>query len=216
MLAVGKIKVRNLSFVTRLLKSLKENEQGSFTIEATLVFPTIFILTLGLLFFSLYIHLNVYMYYKSSLVAERAAFAWTNSYRDSATGDIEMNGIVQNNDGLYWRTADAMNIGDAKDEKLTHALESVSFVGESEASYHNSLFKRQVWASMSRQITAPVFIEGMYGSDGRSAAANQALVADPVEYIRTFDLIYYYLPGISEKITDSDTVKNIIGSFTDS
>ncbi len=196
------------------MKNIYKHEQGSFTIEAALVFPTIFILTLGLLFFSLYIHLNVYTYYKASVAAERAAFSWNNSHRDPASGEIDMDYIRTNNDGLYWRTADALSLGSTQQTKLGNALASVNFSGDSQASYTNDIFWREVDVNMSREITAPVFVEGMYGDDRRAGGQAFVLVTDPVDFIRTFDLLYYYLPGVVEDIKGSKQVKDFLSSFT--
>ena len=80
-------------------RNMRRHEHGSFTIEASLVFPIIFILMLIFLFFSIVVYQRVTIYYVASQAAERVAFTWNNSYKDPITGDF----LSGNNDGLYWR-----------------------------------------------------------------------------------------------------------------
>lgn len=197
-----------------ILHNFKREKEGSFTIEAALIFPTIFILILGMLFFSLFIHLNVYTYYKASLAAERAAFSWNNSYRSPVTGEINMNYIRTQNDGLYWRIPDVLGSGRLQETKMNQALASVKFNGDSQAAYKNKIFRREVNISMSQKVTAPVLIKGMYGEDGKAAGQAFALVTDPVDYIRSFDLLYYYLPGVIKDVNGNGKVKSVFESFT--
>lgn len=60
-------------------KSFKKSEKGMFTIEASLIFPTIFIVTLALILFSLVVYEKVVVYEKAHLIAERTSFTWDNS-----------------------------------------------------------------------------------------------------------------------------------------
>ncbi|GGD76693.1 TadE/TadG family type IV pilus assembly protein [Paenibacillus nasutitermitis] len=78
------------------------NEEGSFTLEASMVFPAIFFALLTLILLSMYMYQKVVLYDAASISAERAAFRWDNSYRDPLSGM----GQTGNYDGLYWRISD--------------------------------------------------------------------------------------------------------------
>ncbi|MCD1260380.1 pilus assembly protein [Paenibacillus athensensis] len=95
-----------------MIKRLWSNQKGSFTIEASLVFPIVFLVTILLIFLSLYIYQKSTLYYFADLTAKRAAWSWDNSYKDAATGKFNPyekdsgTGQQRQNDGLYWRFSD--------------------------------------------------------------------------------------------------------------
>jgi len=95
-----------------MFKKLWSNQKGSFTIEASLVFPIVFLVTILLLFLSLYVYQKSTLYYFADLTAKRAAWSWDNSYKDAATGKFNPyekdagTGQQRQNDGLYWRFSD--------------------------------------------------------------------------------------------------------------
>ena len=75
------------------------NEQGTFTLEASLVFPAILFCTVTLLFVGMYAYQHVYMGQLARSAAEKLAFAWNNSHKDVTTGSFN----PQETDSLYWR-----------------------------------------------------------------------------------------------------------------
>ncbi|QHT62788.1 pilus assembly protein [Paenibacillus lycopersici] len=86
----------------RWLVSLARREDGNFTLEASMVFPVLFIALIGLLMLSMYTYQKVVLYHSASLASERTAFRWDNSARDPLSG-IAPTGQY---DGLYWRLTD--------------------------------------------------------------------------------------------------------------
>ncbi|QHW33216.1 pilus assembly protein [Paenibacillus rhizovicinus] len=86
----------------RWLAELAKREDGNFTLEASMVFPVLFLILIALLMFSMYAYQNVVLYHTASLTSERTAFRWDNSSRDPLSG-IAPTGEY---DGLYWRLAD--------------------------------------------------------------------------------------------------------------
>ncbi|RED63019.1 TadE/TadG family type IV pilus assembly protein [Cohnella lupini] len=89
-----------------------KNQKGSFTIEASLVFPLVFLVTILLIFMSLYVYQKSTLYYLADTTAKRASWVWDNTYRDGITGEFNPYekdpGTQQQlqNDGLYWRFND--------------------------------------------------------------------------------------------------------------
>ncbi|WP_025026473.1 TadE/TadG family type IV pilus assembly protein [Caldalkalibacillus mannanilyticus] len=100
----------------------RKDERGSFTIEAAIIFPVIFFVTIMFIIFSLYIYQKVQLYYIANQMAERAAYVWSNSHKDPITGEIQgaSGAITPDNtkeflnrnqrDGLYWRVGELLGI----------------------------------------------------------------------------------------------------------
>ncbi|MBU5440725.1 TadE/TadG family type IV pilus assembly protein [Paenibacillus sp. MSJ-34] len=78
------------------------DERGSFTIEASMLFPLIFFILTALLFFCLYMYQKVVLVYVASTAVDRAAYSWDNSGKAPKTGEVPEG----RHDGLYWRLSD--------------------------------------------------------------------------------------------------------------
>ncbi|MFC5648323.1 TadE/TadG family type IV pilus assembly protein [Paenibacillus solisilvae] len=87
------------SLIKRLVRLWPRGDEGSFTVESSIVFPAIFFALLAVIIFSMYTYQKVVLYHSASLSAERAAFRWDNSKREVLSGI----GITGQYDGLYWR-----------------------------------------------------------------------------------------------------------------
>src|SRR5699024_10636562 len=87
-------------------KRFRKNEKGMFTLEASLIFPIIFVVTISLILFSLVFYQKVVVYQKANMIAERTAYTWDNSQKDFNTGSFAENqySSMDAGDGLYWRT----------------------------------------------------------------------------------------------------------------
>ncbi|MGI6434912.1 MAG: TadE/TadG family type IV pilus assembly protein [Syntrophomonadaceae bacterium] len=196
------------------------DEKGSFTLEASLVFPIILIVTMALVFFAVYIYMNIYCYGMASLAADRAAFTWNNSHRDPVTGSIDMNGINQtgiNNDGLYWRTLRDGVFGlpgSLPDYKINRAIATVHYNASAYAKYENRLLSRTVRVGMYKNVPTPELFPHMYGPNGRAQADTNTMVTDPVEFMRSFDLLYYYLPTVKTQLEDGSGMKDLMSKVT--
>lgn len=226
------------------------SEAGSFTLEASIVFPAVFAAVVILLLAGLFVYERTLLYYSASAAAERAAFRWDNSHRDAVTG-IAPAGRY---DGLYWRLTDdrllqslfgfaeeaehaaaAVAIkgggrdvsggtdGTAEDglpeAKLRKAAARVSgrYQGEAALSRHPLLKEVNV------RLMLPGAADGLPKLTGfRTLEASAAApIADPVELIRTVDLVRYYAakfgggPSAADKRTRAGTVvRNKAGQST--
>jgi len=190
-------------------------EGGSIALEASMLLPWVLMVTFLVLFFALYISQGTLLYYSSSIMAERAAFVWSNSAKDIRTGEYPQGSY----DGLYWRLTDdrlvqglfglvagdegvrvevgpgmeAGRTGSSPADKLRRAAAetgAVHRVGTGTIGYRNIGIKREVEAEMeSVWIAEP--LQWLRGG-GPAEAGISALIVEPAEFVRTFDLIRYY------------------------
>lgn len=187
----------------------KRSEKGNFTIEASLIFPIIFLLTVSFLFISIFMYQKVTLFYIASQAAERAAHSWNNSYKDPFTGEFQMG----KSDGLYWRLTDDrlldlllglnsryepahVTLGSPTSsnrlpqQKLQKMANKMPNGINGKLIYQNSIYKRSIIVELESSLNMPSFVGHLIG-DKISARAS-ASVSDPVEFIRTVDLVLNY------------------------
>ncbi|SFM23000.1 hypothetical protein SAMN04487943_11087 [Gracilibacillus orientalis] len=198
-------------------KMLKKDDKGMFTIEASLIFPVIFISTIALILFSLVIYEKVVIYQKAQMIAERTAFTWDNSYKDFETGEFAENEYttMDGGDGLYWRSNyigeefirkifSYRLTSDATGRKETRANTEGSEMftsGNVVVSRADSMgFDRKVDVTVSGNLNFPDFL-GFVVSDNFEVTAS-ASIKDPVELIRTTDFIVHYGKEIIGAVVD--------------
>ncbi|PRX71522.1 hypothetical protein B0G52_10815 [Cohnella sp. SGD-V74] len=191
-----------------------KDASGSFTLEASMLLPWVMMLTFMLLLFALYISQGALVYYSSSVMTERAAFGWSNSSSDSLTGGYPAGEY----DGLYWRLTDdalvqslfglasgeagirvevypgmAPGEGGSAADKLKSAAYAASAkhrVGSGELGYRNFGIKREIDAELvSSWFSVPL---ARFKGGGAADAKVSALVVEPAEFVRSFDLVRYY------------------------
>ncbi|WP_177182624.1 hypothetical protein [Paenibacillus sp. OV219] len=206
---------------TSAWRELLKREDGSFTLEASVVFPSIFIALLALLLLSMYTYQHVVLYKNASLAAERTAFRFDNSYRDAMSGM----GLTGQYDGLYWRMAEngalqsLFNSGGSQaseGEEVTVAVQ----IGPSVPSSRNEdgtipLTERKlksgagyVMEPLAGEISVTGILEkeivvklrhpmsipilDLLKGNSEPQTVSSAAVVDPVELIRNVDLVRYY------------------------
>ncbi|MGP3787060.1 TadE/TadG family type IV pilus assembly protein [Paenibacillus sp. 1A_MP2] len=84
-----------------------KKEEGSFTIEASLVFPIVLFILVLLLFFSMYMYQKTFLNQHAYAASERAAYSWDNSHKQAMTGEV----VAGEHDNLYWRLTDDRLLG---------------------------------------------------------------------------------------------------------
>lgn len=205
------------------IKKLKHNERGSFVIEASLVFPIIFFIILGVLYLSIYIYEHVQMYSYANKAANRISYVWTNTHMDIVTGELDSPG---ESDGLYWRLTDdqllgqlfgsggetsAITLGSGgggdlvsqKLSKVTGSALSDSVTGH--VYYDNAIVEKKVVVELNKRLPFPNFIEKLLDNDVKVKAS--ATITDPVEFIRTVELIKVYANELKENLEILNTQK---------
>lgn len=189
---------------------LLRNRDGSFTLEASLVFPAIFVTLTVMLFFCLFLYQRAILDQAAVVAAERSAYVWDNSHRDPRTGSSPEGQY----DSLYWRLSDdgmlkaifglsgssstahiqLPSAADGKDSlpvlKLRRVGSAIPAGINGTMEYGNDILLRKVDVSLKRLVPlAP--LERIIG-DPTQAGRSVAYVVDPVEWIRTVDLARYY------------------------
>lgn len=202
----------------KVRKSFWKDERGSFSLEATLLLPIVFLCMCSIVFVALFIYLQSSLHQSSVLASERAAFAWDNSKKNPVTGSFPIGAY----DGLYWR----MNQDHAfmglfgKDSRASVELPLISTAQQSvtvkkliqvasgmptningELAYTNRIGERKISAGFTRRFHTS------FGNKLQwEQAQSSSRVADPVELIRTVELIRNYITVIQGRITPSDAL----------
>lgn len=199
------------------LRQFINNELGTFTLEASLVFPVILICTVTLLFVGMFAYQHVFVGQLARSAAEKLAFTWTNSHKDISTGSYN----PQETDGLYWRlTQDnvsdlfglllgrsgasiALPTNEANglvEKKLARAAVLLPTGVTGTASYANYLLDHRVEVTVNKSFIMPsILSRWMHTTQTESKAVVH--VIDSIELIRTTDLTRTYLPTLVGRIS---------------
>lgn len=179
--------------------------------EASLVLPIVLMVTVLLLFLCLYIYQQSMLVQASAAASERTAYSWDNSHKFAATGSVEQGQY----DSLYWRLTEdnvvgtlfglaggdstrsiTLPQGEAEGGKLPELKLSkggtavpASMAGEMR--FTNQLLIRKVTTSLNEQVTLTP-LSRILDDGGQIKVSAQSIVVDPVEFIRTVDLMRYY------------------------
>ncbi|MCF2940764.1 pilus assembly protein [Paenibacillus alkaliterrae] len=198
-------------------------EQGSFTLESTLVFPLLLTLILLFLVFGMYMYQKVQLYYAASSTAERAAFGWDNSHRDPRSGML----TETKYDGLYWRIGEDEMLGslfglgagstdtvitlpqelssdggeiDLSQSKMLRSVQWLERAGlgyKGEISYSNRILKRKIEVKLKQPLAVDALEQSWLKREPKTVSA--ASVVDPVEFIRSVDLMRYYSSKFADR-----------------
>src|SRR5699024_1184819 len=205
----------------RFLKKLKQREDGVFTLEATILFPIILIITMTFIIFSIVIYQKAMLTHSANTVAERLAFVWDNSYKDINSGEFDKYPTFDGGDGLYWRMFDNQYLskfgldnvfgggnhaislassggGDLPSEKLGRASADTLPPGATgEVRYENGLLGSQIIVEMKSPLDLPKFVRDVMGLESVKAEVSHAVI-EPPEFIRSTDLIMYAFKKIKK------------------
>lgn len=166
--------------------------------------------------FGMYMYQKVVLYYAASATAERAAFSWDNSYRDPRNGML----TDPKYDGLYWRVGEDEMLtslfgmaGDAADasielplkmsdgenkseltgrkmEQSVRWMEQAGLTYEGEISYSRGALKRMIEVKLMQPLSVQPFEQSWLKREPKTVTA--ASIVDPMEFIRSVDLVRYY------------------------
>lgn len=214
---------------------LKGNE-GSFTLEASLVMPIVLMVTIILMFFCMYIYQQSILQQVASAAVERSAYSWDNSYKETSSGGFQQGQY----DSLYWRLTDDQMLnamfgwagaenkqsislpgsgssGTLPATKLSKVSKLVTGNMQGEITYQNTLLQRKVNTELDQLIHLPSITQILSGGSKLEASA-QSVIVEPVEFIRTVDFMRYYAAkfkgsgGIATNKDDAAEVLNKYGS----
>jgi hypothetical protein len=194
-----------------------------------MVFP----LLLGAMFLFFLVALYIFqqgIYYAGAVRAsEAAAFHWDNSKRDEATGLPP----AGEDDGLNWRLSEdgllrgILHMNNPSEAAFSYSLENteaepsdlpVAKLAKAgrrldESLRGEMLYKRGTWLGMIETRLYPSITASLPG--GRSiGAAAWAQPVDPVEFIRTVDLVRYYTAKFrTSKDVSPDTAGKVLQDY---
>lgn len=161
-----------------------------------MVMPILLLLTVGFIFIGLYFMERSSAYGVASLMSERAAYLWDNSYRSVWNGAYPDG----RHDGLYWRIRED-NVGNLVRNELPERKMGRTAVlpeerWQTRLHYSNVLVKRTVTAEAESGLRSGWFAAFL----GRSSAAgrSESTVVDPAELIRSVRLLERYAPEWKE------------------
>lgn len=181
----------------KMIDDLKREEKGSFTIEATMLFPILLILVLCFIFFSLVIYEKVTSQYQANAIASAMAYSWNNSSADVSTGEFGMTEhTTMNGDGLYWRLTgnnflDKFGLGGiVPGNDLVSAKTSRINGYDATIEFHNNFLIPEVEVKISRSLALPASVANIFGISEIEAVASHP-ISEPAEVIRTTDFAIY-------------------------
>ncbi|WP_165767878.1 TadE/TadG family type IV pilus assembly protein [Virgibacillus indicus] len=209
-----------MKFVEDCFQKLRKSERGNFTIEASLIFPILLMLTLCLVFLSLVIYQKSALHYSANSVAERLAFIWDNSYKDISDGSFDKYTTFDGGDGLYWRVTDNQFLsqfgisifsgssasvpigsgggGGLPQKKLSRASSGVLPAGATgTVEYENGLAGSNIKVTLTSPLNLPSSVLNLFGISEIKAEVSHAVV-EPTEFIRTTDLVIYAIESIKD------------------
>jgi hypothetical protein len=192
-----------------MLRNLVQKEEGSFSLEASLVFPILLLVIFVMLFFCLYIYQKAILVQVASTTSERAAYSWDNSFKEPRTGAFTQG----QRDSLYWRLKDDVMLGalfgwagannqervqvpggspggSLPAQKLSGAERGMPAGIQGQMTYENSLISRKVTTELNKMVQVPLLNQFLDRTDLQGKMSSG--VVEPVEWIRTVELARYY------------------------
>lgn len=183
------------------------NESGRFTLESTLIFPVLFIITISCLLITVGAARHVGATIEATTAAGRASYSWSNSNKNPITGAY----YPGRYDDLYWRLSDDRGGSPLAVKKVLSALALVPEGLFEHGLYKNSLLQRDVHVEVNVNFQVPEFMSTLYGS--RDLIGNgHSSISEPMELIRQVELARTYWPMI-RKAFSTEQSNSIIDDF---
>lgn len=208
------------------MKAFLKDDRGSFTFEATLVFPAFLMFILACIFFCIMIFHMAIAHYTAQKAASQTAYTWNNSKKDLETGEFSKEqypGLDDKSDGLYWRVFDngildifgleselfSSQFSSLKDDKIAKAEKFYKQPLNVEVNYKNHLIYSEVEVTAKSGLYVPSFLQNMMGKSNMSIEATTThVVTETPELVRTFNFAKYIwnasgLGKVTKNIKDS-------------
>lgn len=178
-------------------------EAGSFTIEATLVFPILLMLSLVLLLLPLYLYHQV----DTQQVTSRAVLESSEAWVDRADALLAGEAAWLREEGLYWRWTSSESGG-----ALSSAEAAVPdrFVGG--LSLQRGFLLSSVLGQYQGEFDFPqLWRQQPVQTVGRS----EAEITDPVEWLRTLDSVQVYGKVLQQRLVTRKQAESALQRFFD-
>lgn len=211
--------MKRIGFLNRIAATKwRKDESGSFTLEAVFVFPVLLAMVLVFLLLGMYLYQKVIVYYSASVTTERAAYSWDNSHREPTSGIL----LKLQYDGLYRRLGkdgQLASLFGIKNGGESMSVELPETSGNGSGHGSSSLIKQKLSQSAAWIPASSLPYAGRiaYARDGLGhyveiilrkpielfpwegswikrppEATAKGFIVDPVEFIRSVDLVRYY------------------------
>ncbi len=215
------------------------------TLEASFVLPGILVVTFALILLAVTMADRVAHYYSVSVAGERAAFAWPHSSADIRTGgylpgrydglywrlkdDALLAGLfgwseANPDDDTVVRIGAVGGAGDGEEgsgdslarQKLRKSASAMPDTADGTISYRNRVWLRVVEVDADG-AAAPDPLRRLWPMLSLAASASvTAVVIEPAEWIRTFELVRYYKARIEKKGQGSEDYRRQASSVLES
>ncbi|GAA0428003.1 hypothetical protein GCM10008934_17160 [Virgibacillus salarius] len=200
------------------MKPFMKEERGSFTIEATLVFPALLMFTLIGVFFCIIIFQMGTASYMAHKVSSELAYTWNSTHKDIKTGDFEKTEYtgLAGGDGLYWRVTDNdvlgfFNLsGFSGDNIVVDKKRKADIYNGAitlKVDYNNTLIYSEVEVEAESGLYIPTFFKNMIGSKVKGTSSH--VVTETPELIRTANFGKYLWSEFGMNGALSDAVSSI-------
>ncbi|WP_062354543.1 TadE/TadG family type IV pilus assembly protein [Bacillus kwashiorkori] len=184
------------------LTKFKRDERGAFTLEASILFPMILIMSFCLIFFLIVLYQKVTTHHMATMIAEHISFTWSNSEKDIESGDFEYyTSDPEHPDGLYWyltgnSALHEFQISLGPDNILTNKKINringwKNFGSEVEVEFENNILGTKIHVMVKDKIHAPKFLANMMGMETMQARVTEQINV-PTEFIRVVDFTAYF------------------------
>ncbi|MDP4181412.1 MAG: pilus assembly protein TadE [Bacillota bacterium] len=197
---------------------LKDNKRGSITVEASIIVPTVIISLIVLIYICVFLYQQSYIKSIANTAAQRGADVWNNSKRDMYIEYMDKKEIADTS--LYWRFSEFISGG----EKQKKVDKVNAFVKNSVSKYtilsKNNLSQlksgslsvrcdiddyiiyKKLKVSIEEDYDFP--LKGLLKSFGfesalKISANSEAVISDPVEFVRNTDFTVDTVREIDQK-----------------
>ena len=180
-----------------------KKHKAMFTLEATIIVPTILIAIFAVLYAFQVLYQNAVLEYAVSYGSSRGAMLW--DYKIEERNFKE--GTVQGKQDLYFdlfgdKEANRINI----EQNTKEIVDSLTFIGgdvEVNAHYNSNFLGSSIEVSAEQKINVPFERLIIYfgNEDGiKISAKSSASLYDPDEFIRNADYVFELVNSIVDKI----------------
>jgi hypothetical protein len=201
---------RLLGIVMKRRNGIWPNEEGSFTVEATVVAPVLLLLALSVIAFSLYAYRTVHLHQLAYETTERAAFEWNESTSGTGLyGRLSESAIswfgaaLGGNDPYVELPANGQTVGlQGVRGKLSKAAQKLPLAIGGKLALADRVWMRELRLQVSRTFPLKA-LSGIVRLPAIERAESKSTVTDPVELARLTDLTRSYTGVIRGRISSS-------------
>lgn len=181
-----------------------KSKKGSMTVEASLIFPIIFLAVIALIYITVFLYEQAYVKSIADRAAQRGAAIWKNPKSDMYLSLVELDDFKENDP--YWRLVDLNK--DTKEDKIEAYIEgSLSQYSilqsrdkkgamnttdiEVSAKVKNYIVYKKLTVNVKKNFKLPIGNAlSIFGIDNtvEISAKSEALINEPAEFIRSTDL----------------------------